>query len=169
MIHVAFSKDSNQYLLHFDIKMALEAFLDQKKEATDTHRKIQRARARERERIARKRLRIWISNVCKRRWSIWKFWFFSSSFTPPSCTHTHTMCWLISEMEAGIFSIFIQCDAPDVVLFVSKSKSWKGNRSHLYFLKKKRSRHKSFIWHFVLDAIKRVTSLFLKMFAIIKG
>lgn len=43
--------------------------------------------------------------------------------------HTHTMCWLISEMEAGIFSIFIQCAAPDVVSFVSKSKSWKGTEA----------------------------------------
>lgn len=75
-------------------------------------------------------------------------------------TRNYTMCWLISEMEVGIFSIFVQW-----LQTVVKNPEW---TEAIYFKWKENSAYKSFIWHFVLDAIKRATLLF-RNFTLIKG
>lgn len=81
--------DSNQYLFHFDIKMALEAFI----EWTKTERKNEKKSGEEFE--------FQIVFVSKRCWS---------RSSRSSFSRNYTMCWLISEMEDSIF-LFLYNDS----------------------------------------------------------
>lgn len=118
-------------------------------------------------------------NVCKRRWGTWVFgwacacvWIvcsFSIVFSLSRLVQTknYTICWLISEMEIGIFSIFILQTWFSFTEGRNERKKLKGNISNLFiFDSKENQRTNLSVGSFVINAIKHTMALLFEHFPI---